>query len=106
MYGQKDEQGYEDGKWVLKGVAGLNLSQTAMSNWSSGGENSVAGNAYLNGSLVHKRGHWLWVTNLAMDYGLAKNKSEGVRKIPTRSNLPRSLVTQPTIYGSTRWPEI
>ncbi|CBK67511.1 Protein of unknown function [Phocaeicola vulgatus] len=91
MYGQKDEQGYEDGKWVLKGVAGLNLSQTAMSNWSSGGENSVAGNAYLNGSLVHKRGHWLWVTNLAMDYGLAKNKSEGVRKNTDKIELATQL---------------
>lgn len=53
-YGQTDDKGYEEGKWVLKGVTGLNLSQTAMSNWSAGGENSVAGNAYLNGALTHK----------------------------------------------------
>ena len=77
---QTDDKGYEEGKWVLKGVTGLNLSQTAMSNWSAGGENSVAGNAYLNGALTHKSGDWLWVTNLALDYGLSKTKSQGMRK--------------------------
>ena len=56
-YSQTDDKGYEEGKWVLKGVTGLNLSQTAMSNWSAGGENSVAGNAYLKwGHLTHKSG--------------------------------------------------
>ena len=38
----------------------------------AGGENSVAGNAYLNGALTHKSGDWLWVTNLALDYGLSR----------------------------------
>ena len=28
-YSQTDDKGYEEGKWVLKGVTGLNLSQTA-----------------------------------------------------------------------------
>ena len=65
-YSQTDDKGYEEGKWVLKGVTGLNLSQTAMSNWSAGGENSVAGNAYLNGTLTHKSGDWLWVPPVAL----------------------------------------
>lgn len=47
-YAQADDKGYQEGAWVLKGVTGLNMSQTAMSNWSAGGENSIAGNAYLN----------------------------------------------------------
>ena len=54
-YSQTDDKGYEEGKWVLKGITGINMSQTAVSNWSAGGENSFAGNAYLNGSLTHKR---------------------------------------------------
>lgn len=64
---QTDDKGYKEGAWVLKGVTGVNMSQTAMTNWSAGGENSVAGNAYLNGSLTHKNGDWLWVTNLVLD---------------------------------------
>lgn len=79
-YGQTDDKGYEEGKWVLKGITGINMSQTAVSNWSAGGENSLAGNAYLNGSLTHKSGHWLWINNLGLDYGLTKTKSLGVQK--------------------------
>ena len=90
-YGQTDDKGYEEGKWVLKGVTGLNLSQTAMSNWSAGGENSVAGNAYLNGALTHKTGDWLWVTNLALDYGLSKTKSQGMRKSTDNITLSTQL---------------
>ena len=79
-YSQTDDKGYEEGKWVLKGITGINMSQTAVSNWSAGGENSFAGNAYLNGSLTHKSGNWLWISNLGLDYGLTKTKSQGVQK--------------------------
>ena len=75
----------------MKGVSGLNLSQTAMTNWSAGGENSIAGNAYLNGSLTHKSGNWLWMTTLVADYGLAKTKSQGVRKSTDKIGISTQL---------------
>lgn len=34
IYAQTDDKGYKEGAWVLNGVTGLNLSQTAMTNWS------------------------------------------------------------------------
>lgn len=80
LYARTDDKGYEEGKWVLKGITGLNLSQTAVSNWSAGGENSFAGNAYLNSSLTHKSGKWLWINTLGLDYGLTKTKSQGMQK--------------------------
>lgn len=79
-FAQTDDKGYKEGAFVVKGVTGINMAQTAMSNWAAGGENSVAGNAYLNGSLTHKNGRLLWVTNLILDYGLSSTKSQGVRK--------------------------
>ena len=88
---QTDDKGYKEGAWVLKGVTGVNMSQTAMTNWSAGGENSVAGNAYLNGSLTHKNGDWLWVTNLVLDYGLSKTKSQGMRKSTDKIGLSTQL---------------
>lgn len=91
VHAQTDDKGYIEGAWVLKGVTGINMSQTAMANWSAGGENSIAGNAYLNGSLTHKRGNWLWVTNLAIDYGLSKTKSQGVRKSSDKIGLSTQL---------------
>ena len=70
-YAQTDDKGYQE-ELGMKGVTGLNMSQTAMANWSAGGENSIAGNAYLNASLTHKKGNWLWVTNMVLDYSLSE----------------------------------
>ncbi|MCD7899217.1 MAG: DUF3078 domain-containing protein [Bacteroides sp.] len=88
---QTDEQGYEDGKWVLKGVTGINISQSSFSNWSAGGENSLAGNIFLNGSLVRKSGNWLWQNTLVLDYGLSKTKSTGNRKTSDVINFATQL---------------
>ncbi|NDW19304.1 DUF3078 domain-containing protein [Dysgonomonas sp. 216] len=77
--------------WELKGVAGLNFSQTSLSSWSAGGENSLAGNAYLNGSLTHKRGNWLWVNNLALEYGLTNTKSQGTQKSTDKIELSTQI---------------
>ena len=85
-----------------EGVTGVNMSQTAMTNWSAGGENSVAGNAYLNGSLTHKSGDWLWVTNLVLDYGLSKTKSQGMRKSTDKIGLSNSWDMQPPKFGTIR----
>ena len=90
-YAQTDDKGYQEGAWVLKGVTGLNMSQTAMANWSAGGENSIAGNAYLNASLTHKKGNWLWVTNMVLDDGLSKTKSQGMRKSSDKIGLATQL---------------
>ena len=90
-YAQTDDKGYQEGAWVLKGVTGLNMSQTAMANWSAVGENSIAGNAYLNASLTHKKGNWLWVTNMVLDYGLSKTKSQGMRKSSDKIGLSTQL---------------
>lgn len=84
-FAQEDEQGYVDGAWDLKGVTGINLSQTSLSNWSAGGENSVAGNVYLNGALKRKSGNWLWMNTLVLEYGLAKQESDGTKK--TNDNI-------------------
>lgn len=79
-FAQTDGEGYKEGAWDLKGVTGLNLSQTTLSNWSAGGENAIAGNVYLNGSLKRKSGNWLWANTLALEYGLSKMESQGNRK--------------------------
>lgn len=98
-YGQTNDQGYEEGKWVLKGITGINMSQTAVSNWSAGGENSFAGNAYLNGSLTHKQGNWLWINTLGLDYGLTKTKSQGVQKTSDKI----AFATQLGYKASEKW---
>lgn len=91
LYAQTDDKGYVDGEWVLTGVTGINISQTALSNWSAGGENSFAGNAYLNGSLLRKSGNWLWQNALVMEYGMSKTKTNGTQKTNDNFNFSTQL---------------
>lgn len=91
VYAQDDKEELVDGKWNLKGVTGLNFSQTAMSNWSAGGENSLAGTAYLNGSLIRKSGNWLWSNALALEYGLTNTKSQGTQKTSDKIDFTTQL---------------
>lgn len=77
--------------WAYKGVTGVNFAQTALSNWAAGGENSVAGNAYFNGSLIHKSGNWLWENNLALEYGLTNTSSMGTQKSSDKIDFASKL---------------
>lgn len=88
---QDDKDKLEDGKWNLKGVAGVNISQTSVSNWSAGGENAMAGTAYLNGSLVRKSGNWLFSNALALEYGLTNTKSLGTQKVSDKIDFTTQL---------------
>ncbi|MBB4037808.1 hypothetical protein GGR21_003729 [Dysgonomonas hofstadii] len=90
-YAQDDKDKLEDGKWNLKGVTGLNVSQTALSNWSAGGENAVAGTLYLNGALVRKSGNWLFSNALALEYGLTNTKSLGTQKTSDKIDFTTQL---------------
>lgn len=87
----EDKEKLVDGKWNLKGVTGINASQTSMSNWSAGGENSVAGTAYLNASLVRKSGNWLFSNALALEYGLTNTKTLGTQKTSDKIDFTTQL---------------
>lgn len=78
-------------KWKLEGVTGINFSQTSLKNWSGGGENSLAGNTYLNGALNYKEGNWAWDNNLVLDYGLASTATLGVRKSTDKIDFASKL---------------
>ena len=56
--------------WKLSGITGINFGQVALKNWSAGGENSVSGNFYLNGSLDYVKNKWSWNNVLGLEYGL------------------------------------
>jgi hypothetical protein len=64
----------------IKGVAGLNLSQTAFENWSSGGENSLATNSYLNGGIFYRKNKIAWDNELSLEYGALNTSQNGWRK--------------------------
>lgn len=88
---KNNDEELQDGVYKLNGVVGLNLSQTALSNWSAGGENSVAGTGYLNASLRRKSGKWLWSNNLALEYGLTYTESNGTQKVSDKIDFSTQL---------------
>lgn len=70
--------------WKLSGSTGVNLSQTTLTNWSAGGDNSFAASAFLNGALEYKKEKWSWLNTLALEYGVTTSESQGMQKTADR----------------------
>jgi len=71
-----------------KGVAtSLNFSQTALVNWSAGGENSYALNAMIGMFANYKNKMSAWDNSLDMGYGLLNQGDQGLRKTDDRIEL-------------------
>ena len=66
--------------WTFKGDAGINLSQTSLTNWSAGGESSIAGNALVNLNATYLKNNHKWVSNLNTEYGLTWTPSNKLNK--------------------------
>lgn len=58
--------------WNPSGVAGLNLSQVAFSNWSQGGENSLAFSLLGNFGAIYFNKPWRIDNNLKLTFGRTK----------------------------------
>ena len=66
--------------WKKGGVFALNLSQTSLTNWAAGGQNSFAVNGMLSTYANYKRGKNVWVNSLDMGYGVLKQGNTDYRK--------------------------
>jgi hypothetical protein len=58
--------------WKNKFIGTLNLAQTSLSNWPSGGENSWNWLLNLNGSFLNRHEKYDWSNRLRIQYGEAK----------------------------------
>lgn len=58
--------------WITGGIAGLNLAQTSLVNWSSGGQNSIAINGLLSVFANYKNANTAWDNSLDVGYGVIK----------------------------------
>ena len=63
--------------WKNGGVLGLNLSQTSLTNWAAGGENSLSVNGLFSVFAKYKKGKSAWDNSLDLGYGLLKQGKEG-----------------------------
>ncbi len=65
--------------WNMSGVVGLNLSQTAFSNWAQGGSNSLAYSIFTNLGGTYFNFPYKWKNRLNIVYGRTKLEDVGYR---------------------------
>ena len=66
--------------WTKEGKITFLINQTAFSNWTSGGENSIAGALAINYNLNYFKNGWSWDTKIIGAYGLNKNSDSKFAK--------------------------
>lgn len=66
--------------WKTGGVFSVNLTQTSLTNWSAGGQNSVSVNGLLSLFANLKKGNSTWDNSLDLGYGFLQQDGLGVRK--------------------------
>jgi hypothetical protein len=66
-------------QWVPKVIAGLNLSQISLSNWTQGGEDAISWTLLGNGSLYRRSELWHFRNDLKLAYGRTKLGSSDYR---------------------------
>jgi hypothetical protein len=58
--------------WKKGAVTSLTLSQTSLTNWAAGGENSFAVNGLFSGFIDYRKDKLVWNNTLDLGYGLAQ----------------------------------
>ncbi len=75
--------------WETGGRFSTNLSQTSLTNWSAGGENSLAVSGFLNLHANLKKGKHAWDNSLDLAYGVlgSGNKKLEFKKVDDKIDL-------------------
>ncbi|MCW3805647.1 DUF3078 domain-containing protein [Plebeiibacterium marinum] len=77
--------------WKVGGSASLNFSQVSLTNWSGGGNNTVAGTFLFKGFLNYKKEKLAWDNTLDLGYGLTKQGDYKVAKSEDRLYVSSKL---------------
>jgi hypothetical protein len=71
-------------KWKILGRFSFIFNQSSFTNWSSGGQNTVAGNLNVNYDFNYKKNNLNWDSRIITAYGLSHLSNEGFRKTDDR----------------------
>jgi len=80
-----------DTLWKVTGVTSLSLSQLSLTNWASGGENSISGNALIKISPDYDNGTLNWDNDLTLGFGLLKQGDSNARKSDDQIDLSSKI---------------
>ena len=73
--------------WKTGANFSITFSQTSLTNWSAGGENSLSSNGYINWFGDYKKGKSIWENRLDLAYGLTKQGIQDFRKNDDKIDL-------------------
>lgn len=73
--------------WKKGVVIGLNLSQTSLTNWAAGGQNSIAVNGIFSAFANYKKGKNAWDNSLDIGYGILKQQNSIEKKTDDKIDL-------------------
>ena len=71
-------------KWKVNGRFTFLFNQSSFSNWTAGGDNTIAGNIGINYDFNYKNKRWNWDNKVITVYGLSYVKGQGYRKTEDR----------------------
>jgi len=94
LYAQDSTEVKKDTLWVPRGVVGLNLSQVALSNWSQGGQSSIAFTFFSLFGIDYIGDVWKWKNNLKFAYGRTKFGDEEYRTNENELFFESTLIRQ------------
>ena len=73
--------------WKKGGLFAINLSQTSLTNWAAGGQNSAAVNGIFSAFASYKQGKSAWDNSLDLGYGILKQGKEDVMKTDDKIDI-------------------
>lgn len=73
--------------WSNGGLFSLSFTQVSLSNWASGGQNSISGNSFVSLFANYKKESLAWNNTLDLGYGLMKQGKDGVIKTDDKIDL-------------------
>jgi len=81
----------QDTIWRVDGAFGLLFNQVALTNWSAGGENSLAWSTTFDLNANYSKGSWKWDNLVHLGYGLSKQGEDPFNKTDDQILLNTSV---------------
>ncbi len=85
--------------WTIGGTSSFTFNQVSLTNWSAGGENSLAGTALLNSHFNYKKAKVNWDNLIDLGYGLTKQGDDN----PFKSEDKIYLVSKYGYSAGKKW---
>jgi hypothetical protein len=90
--------------WYLNGTAALSFSQATFSNWSSGGQNSLGLNSFLNLQANYKKGKHSWGNTFDLGYGFnIQGKMKDAKTTKSNDKLEITTAYGYSISKDNKW---